>query len=146
ETFKAVPGLSDHTKGSIAPVTSIPLGAKIIEKHLILDRDQGGPDASFSLEPKEFEEMVSSVRGAEKAMGSVNYELSEQQKKSREITGRSLFVTKKVEKGERFSGENLRSVRPGGGLHPKFFEEIKGKKANRDIEEGTPLRWKFIEV
>jgi pseudaminic acid synthase len=94
ETFNVVPRLSDHTLGSVVPVTSIPLGAKIIEKHILLDHKQGGPDAKFSMDPGEFGEMVKQVRAAEKALGTVNYELSEQQKRSREITGRSLFVEK----------------------------------------------------
>lgn len=145
ETFKVVPGLSDHTLGSVVPITSIPLGAKIIEKHIILDHNQGGPDAQFSMDPDEFGEMVKQVRAAEKALGTVNYELSDQQKRSREITGRSLFVTKDLKKGDVLTEDNVRSVRPGYGMHPKEFENVLGKKVNVDLKKGTPLVLNAIE-
>jgi pseudaminic acid synthase len=130
ETFNVVPGLSDHTLGSVVPVTSIPLGAKIIEKHIILDHNQGGADAQFSMDPKEFGEMVKPVRAAKKALGSVNYELSEQQKRSREITGRSLFVTLNLKKRDVLTVDNVRSVRRGYGLHQKELD-IYTRKENR---------------
>lgn len=140
ETFNVVPGLSDHTLGATVAVTSIPLGAKIIEKHFILDHEQGGPDAKFSMDPQEFGEMIKQVRDAEKALGTVNYELSEQQKRSREITGRSLFITKDLKKGDVLTEDNVRSVRPGYGMEPKELDEVLGKKVKKSIEAGTPLR------
>jgi pseudaminic acid synthase len=145
ETFKVVPGLSDHTLGSVVPITSIPLGAKIIEKHIILDHNQGGPDSQFSMDPDEFGEMVKQVRAAEKALGTVNYELSDQQKRSREITGRSLFVTKDLKKGDVLTEDNVRSVRPGYGLHPKHLVEVVGNKVNQNVEKGTPLFREYLE-
>jgi pseudaminic acid synthase len=131
-------GLSDHTMGSSVAIASVALGAKIIEKHFILDRNIGGPDASFSMEPEEFKSMVNSIREVEKAVGKVTYELSEKSLKSREYS-RSLFVVNDVKKGEQFTNENVRSIRPGYGLHPKFLKDILGKKATCDILKGTPL-------
>lgn len=119
ETFKTIVGLSDHTLGISVPIASVVLGACIIEKHLTLDRSLGGPDAAFSLEPKEFKEMVKAVREVEKALGEVSYELTERTKKSREFS-RSLFVVKDMKTGEVFTEENVRSIRPGYGLHPKY--------------------------
>ena len=146
ETFNVVPGLSDHTLGATVAVTSIPLGAKIIEKHFILDHDQGGPDAKFSMDPQEFGDMVRQVRDAEEALGTVNYELSEQQKRSREITGRSLFITKDLKKGDVLTEDNVRSVRPGYGMEPKEFDWVLGKEVNQDLEKGRPLNEKFIRL
>ncbi|HOW16982.1 MAG TPA: N-acetylneuraminate synthase family protein, partial [bacterium] len=119
-------------------------GAKIIEKHIILDRSQGGPDASFSLEPEEFKKMVISIREVEKAMGKSSYKLSDKDKKNREFS-RSLFVVQNIKKGELFNEKNIRSIRPGNGLPPKHLKEILGKKAKSDIELGTPLSWSLIE-
>jgi pseudaminic acid synthase len=141
--FDVISGLSDHTLGITVPVTSIALGAKVIEKHFILDKSIGGPDASFSLDKVEFKEMVVAVRTAEKALGQVNYEISERVKKSRDFS-RSLFIVKDLKKGEVFSMENVRSIRPGYGLSPKHIKEIIGKKAARDLNKGTPLHWKLI--
>ena len=144
QTFDVIPGLSDHTMGITVPVTAVPLGAKIIEKHMTLDRNLGGPDAKFSLEPQEFKEMVQSVRDAEKAIGKVTYELNEKQKRSRDMS-RSIFAVKTIEKGEKLTVENTRVIRPGYGLHPKHFETIMGMKAKEKIERGTPLKWGNIE-
>lgn len=144
DTFVTVVGFSDHTLGISAPIAAVALGAKIIEKHFILDRNLGGPDALFSLEPDEFRSMVSAVREVEKALGEVKYELTEKTKKSREFS-RSLFVVEDVKKGENFTDKNIRSIRPGYGLHPKHFREIIGKKARRDIGKGTPLVWDLVE-
>ncbi|MDI6723955.1 MAG: pseudaminic acid synthase [Methanobacterium sp.] len=140
ETFNTVVGLSDHTLGNSVPAASVALGANIIEKHFILDRSLGGPDAEFSLEPDEFKSMVESVREVEKALGKVNYELTEKTRASRDFS-RSLFVVKDIKKGEKFTEDNIQSIRPGFGLHPKYLKEITGKKAIQDIKKGTPLNW-----
>jgi len=136
-------GLSDHTMSADVSVAAVALGAKVIEKHFILDRGLGGPDASFSMEPKEFKEMTASIRTVERALGRVQYELSEKDKKSREFS-RSLFITEDIKQGEFFTEENIRSIRPGFGLHPKYFKEVLGKIANKDIVKGTPLNWEHI--
>ena len=139
ETFKTVVGLSDHTLGSSVAIASVALGAKIIEKHFILDRNLGGPDAAFSMEPAEFKQMVKSIREVEKSLGKVTYDLTEKQKKSRTFS-RSLFVVKDIKKGEMFTEENVRSIRPGYGLHPKYLSDVLGKKANINLKKGTPIR------
>jgi pseudaminic acid synthase len=143
ETFKVVVGLSDHTSGTSVPVAAVALGAKIIEKHFILDRNLGGPDASFSLEPAEFKEMVKAVREVEKALGEVSYELTEKMKKSREFS-RSLFVVEDMKEGEEFNERNIRSIRPGFGLHPRYLNKILGKRVTKDVTKGTPLNWDLI--
>lgn len=143
ETFKTVVGLSDHTLSISVPIASVALGACIIEKHLTLDRKLGGPDAAFSLEPEEFKAMVKSVREVEKALGEVSYELTEKMKKSREFS-RSLFAVKDMKVGEIFTEENIRSIRPGYGLSPKYLKEVLGKRATKDIKKGTPLKWGSI--
>lgn len=144
EKFGAVVGLSDHSSGIIVPVTAVSLGASIIEKHIALDRKMGGPDASFSLEPKELKEMVRAVRDAEEALGEVKYGLTEKAKEHR-IFMRSIFVSEDVKKGENFTERNIRVVRPGNGLHPKHYEELLGKKAKKDIRKGTPMDWGMVE-
>ena len=141
--FNVTVGLSDHTLGISVPVASVALGAKIIEKHFILDKSLGGPDASFSMEPREFTEMVKSVREVEKALGTVNYELTPKSIKSREHA-RSLFITQDIKAGEFFTKENVRSVRPAYGMHPKYYKDILGKKANKNLEKGTPMNFDFI--
>jgi pseudaminic acid synthase len=143
ERFQVIPGLSDHTLGITVPIVAAALGAKVIEKHFILDRNMGGPDSSFSLNPSEFKQMVESVREAEKAKGTITYELSEKVEKNRQFA-RSLFVVEDVEAGERFTSKNIRSIRPGHGLHPRYYPEIIGKTAKTKIERGTPLNWDFI--
>ena len=140
EIFGLKVGVSDHTIGSTVPVVSVALGATVVEKHFVLDRDQGGPDASFSMEPQEFSDMVKAVRETEKAMGKVFYEVPDQNKLRR----RSLFLAKDVKEGELFTLENVSSVRPGNGLHPKHYFEILGKKAKIDLEKGTPLSFDHI--
>ena len=137
-------GLSDHTLGIVAPVVAVTLGARVIEKHFILDKSIGGPDASFSLDEKEFTEMVAAVRQAEKAVGKVSYELTEKVKASRKFA-RSLFVVKDIKKGDTFTEENVRSIRPGYGLHPKYIGNVLGKIAKKDIERGTPLAFDLID-
>lgn len=144
ETFGVEVGLSDHTLGITVPVVSVALGAKVIEKHFILDKSIGGPDASFSMEPHEFRQMVESVRDAERALGKVDYSMSEKKKNSR-LLGRSLFVVKDMKAGEKFTEENVKSIRPGYGLVPKYYYEVIGKIANVDIYRGTPVEWKQIK-
>ncbi len=143
EIFRTVTGLSDHTLSTSVPAAAVALGAKIIEKHFILDRKLGGPDAAFSLEPEEFRAMVNAVRDVEKALGTVNYDLSDKTKKSREFS-RSLFIVKDIREGETFTEENIRSIRPGYGLHPRYFKDIIGKKARISSTRGTPLSWECI--
>lgn len=138
ERFSVIPGLSDHTMGSTVPVVAIALGAKIIEKHFILDRSIGGPDASFSMDEAEFTAMVKAVREAEKAVGQVSYELTEKQQKGRDFS-RSLYVVKDIKKGEVITEENMRSIRPGFGMHPKYLHKIIGKVASSDIEKGARM-------
>lgn len=142
--YSVITGLSDHTIGSLAPVISVCFGAKIIEKHFIIDRAIGGPDSSFSMNEQEFTEMVNSVRQAESAIGKVDYSISEKQKISR-AHSRSLYVVKNVKTGDVFTEENVKSIRPGFGLHPKFYKEILGEKANSDIEKGTRFSFELIE-
>ncbi|AMC01341.1 Spore coat polysaccharide biosynthesis protein spsE [Aerococcus viridans] len=144
ETFGVEVGLSDHTLGITVPVLSIALGANVIEKHFILDRSVGGPDSSFSLEPQQFKEMVDSVRDAEKALGKVDYTMSEKKKNNR-LLGRSLFVVKDIKAGDKFTEDNVKSIRPGNGLPPKHYNEIINRKAATDIERGTPLSWDIIK-
>ena len=144
ETFGVEVGLSDHTLGITVPVVSVALGAKVIEKHFILDKSIGGPDASFSLEPHEFKQMVDSVREAENSLGKVDYRMSEKKKNSR-LLGRSLFVVKDIKVGEIFTEENVRSIRPGYGLAPKYFNEIINREAVTDIKRGTPLSWDKVK-
>jgi pseudaminic acid synthase len=143
ETFDVIAGLSDHTPGIVVPITAVALGAKMIEKHFCLERSLGGPDAKFSLEPDEFKQMVEAVRNAEKAMGRVNYELSDKQKKSKEHS-RSIFVVEDIKAGEEFTEKNIKSIRPGFGLHPKYYSYVLGKKAKRDIKKGEPFEWNQI--
>lgn len=144
ETFGVEVGLSDHTVGITVPTVSIALGARVIEKHFILDKSIGGPDASFSLEPVEFKQMVDAVRDAEKALGKVDYSMDDKKKNSR-LLGRSLFVVKDIKAGESFTNQNVRSIRPGNGLAPKYFNEIIKRNAKCDINKGTPLSWAVIE-
>ncbi len=143
ERFKVNVGLSDHTKGMVAPVVSVALGARVIEKHFILDKSVGGPDASFSLDEKEFTEMVAAVREAEQAVGKATYELTEKVKVNKKFA-RSLYVVQDIKAGEVFTEENTRSIRPGYGLHPKYFKEVLGKKATKDIERGSPLDFEMM--
>ncbi len=142
--FDVKVGLSDHTIGIEAPVIATSLGATVIEKHFILDKSIGGPDAHFSLDEQEFSNMVKAVRIAEQMMGKVDYEMTEKKQKSRQFS-RSLFVTKDVKSGEKITNENVRSIRPGFGMHPKFLSEIIGKEFSKDIEKGTPMSFELIK-
>lgn len=143
ETFDCIAGLSDHSFGAAVAVAGTALGAKVIEKHLTLKRSDGGPDAGFSMEAEEFKEMCSQIRMAEKAVGCVSYDLNQEQIAEREFS-RSLFVVKDMKKGELFTKETVRSVRPGYGMHTKHYEEILGKRAGCDIACGTPLNWTLV--
>lgn len=143
ETFNVNVGISDHTLGATVPIISVAMGACVIEKHFILDRSIGGPDAIFSMEPHEFEQMVRAVREAEKAIGKVDYSMSGHEKSR--LLGRSLFVVCDIKEGEAFTDQNIKSIRPGNGIPPKYYKEILGKVATRDLERGTPLDWSFIK-
>lgn len=138
ERYGVISGLSDHTLGSTVPVVATSFGAKIIEKHFILNKSVGGPDATFSLDEQEFTDMVQAVREAEKAIGKVDYSLTEKQLKGRDFS-RSLYVVEDVKKGDPFTEENVRSIRPGFGLHPKHYSVVLGQKAARDLKKGTAL-------
>lgn len=144
QRFDVEVGFSDHTYGALAPTVAVTLGAKVIEKHFILDKSIGGPDADFSLDVAEFTEMVSKVRDAEKLLGTVSYEISEKVKNNKKFA-RSLFVCENVKKGEIITKENIRSIRPGYGLHPKYYDEILGETFSQDVERGTPMSLKFID-
>ena len=136
--YNVIAGLSDHTIGSTVPIVATCFGAKIIEKHFILDRSIGGADASFSMNEVEFSGMVKSVREAESAIGRVSYKLTEKQIKGRDCS-RSLYVVEDIKIGEKFTKENIRSIRPGFGMHPKFYNEILKKKSKTNFTKGDRL-------
>jgi pseudaminic acid synthase len=138
DAFGVPTGLSDHTMGVSVPVAAVALGACIVEKHFTLSREIPGPDSSFSLEPDEFKTMVDSVRVTEKALGKVNYTLTEKEEASK-VFRRSLFVVKDVKAGESFTNQNVRSIRPGYGIAPSNVDRVIGRKSATDIERGTPL-------
>lgn len=144
ERYNVISGLSDHTMGLTVPIVATVFGAKIIEKHFILDRSIGGPDASFSMNEEEFTEMVKAVREAESAIGIVNYTLTEKQVKGKDFS-RSLYIVENVKVGDVLTEKNVRSIRPGFGMHPKFFNDVIGKKVKMDIEKGTRLSWDLID-
>ena len=143
KTYDCRVGLSDHSMGSVVPVGAVPLGVKMVVKHLTLRRADGGPDGAFSMEPEEFKEMVDHIRILEKALGQAKYELTEKQEKERSGS-RSLFVVKDIKAGEKITPENVRSIRPNAGLHTMYYEEVLGKTAVCDIAMGTPLSWELI--
>jgi pseudaminic acid synthase len=143
DAFNVPVGLSDHTLGIAVPVAAVALGACIIEKHFTLSRDIPGPDSAFSLEPHEFKAMVEAIHVAEQALGKVHYGVGEQEVKSR-VFRRSLFVVKDIKAGEKFTEENIRSIRPGYGLHTRHLKEVIGRCAKCDIKRSTPLRWSHI--
>lgn len=144
DTFDVLTGISDHTLGQTVSLGAVALGAKVVEKHFTLKREDGGPDSAFSMEPEEFLQMVKSIRDMEKALGRVSYDLTEKQLKSREHS-RSLFVVKDVKTGEMFTKDNVRSIRPGFGMKTKYINDVIGKRARCDIEKGTPVNWELIE-
>ena len=141
--FGVKSGLSDHTMGIEGPIVATALGATVIEKHFILDKSIGGADAHFSLDEKEFTEMVKAVRIAESMKGEIDYEMTEKKQKSKQFS-RSLFIVKDVKEGEEITNENVRCIRPGFGLHPKFLNNILGKKFLSDYTKGTPMSNKYV--
>ena len=144
ERFGVIAGLSDHTMGSTVPVVATCFGGKIIEKHFILDRSIGGPDASFSMNEQEFANMVKAVRDAEKAIGIVDYQLTEKQQKGKDFS-RSLYIVQDVKAGDVITEENVRSIRPGFGLHPKYLKDILGKTFVKDLEKGERLELAHVK-
>jgi pseudaminic acid synthase len=142
--YGVITGLSDHTIGSIAPVVATCFGARIIEKHFILDRSIGGPDASFSMNEAEFAQMVKDVRSAEKAMGVIDYELTEKQIQGRAFC-RSLYVVEDIRAGEEITLKNVKSIRPGYGMHPKYYASVMGLKAKTSLEKGDRLSFDQLE-
>jgi pseudaminic acid synthase len=143
ERYNVISGLSDHTMGVTVPLVATVFGAKIIEKHFILDRSIGGPDASFSMNEEEFTAMVKAVREAESAIGVVDYTLTDKQAKGKDFS-RSLYVVEDIKAGDSITEKNVRSIRPGFGLHPKYYDEILGQKAVKDLEKGDALKWDFL--
>jgi pseudaminic acid synthase len=136
-------GLSDHTMGISVPVASVALGACIIEKHFTLSRSLKGPDSAFSLEPEEFKAMVEAVRTTEKALGEIHFGAAAHEESSL-VFRRSLYVVESVKQGRTFSATNVRSIRPGNGLHTRYLPQVLGKCAARDVEQGTPLSWDLV--
>ncbi len=139
KTFNVIAGFSDHTLGVTAPIAAVTLGAKVIEKHFILDKSIGGPDSEFSLDKKEFGDMVRQIRDTEKLVGIVDYSMTEKKQSSRQFS-RSLYICKDIKAGEKITQENIRSVRPGYGLHPKHLNEVLGKISKRDLKFGDRLK------
>nr|WP_314779303.1 pseudaminic acid synthase [uncultured Treponema sp.] len=144
QRFNCKVGLSDHTMGDTCACAAVALGAKVIEKHFIIDRSIGGPDSAFSMNEKEFGTMVKRIRETEECLGRVSYELSELSKKSRKFS-RSLFAVQDIRKGDVFTEENVRSIRPGNGISPKYISEILGKKSKISIKKGTPIKFEFYK-
>jgi pseudaminic acid synthase len=142
--FNVITGLSDHTMSNTVPVVATALGAKIIEKHFILDRSIGGPDADFSLNVQEFTDMVNAVRDAELAVGEVTYQLTPKQEKGR-VFSRSLYISEDIKAGEVITEQNVRSVRPGYGLHPKYLTSVLGKKVNKDLSKGERFSLEYVQ-
>ena len=143
DTFGVPYGLSDHSMGSVGAVTAVALGASIIEKHFCLDRSIENPDSTFSMNPMEFKQMVHDIRQAERAIGSVKYGPSEQEKNNLQFR-RSIFCVKDIQEGEKLTEENIRIIRPGYGLAPKFYKDVLGQTALEDIQKGTPLAFEMI--
>lgn len=143
KTYDCLTGISDHTLGTIVSAGAVPLGIRMVEKHLTLRRSDGGPDSAFSMEPEEFAQMVQEIRILEKALGSPEYHLTDKQVEQRQGS-RSLFVVKDIAEGEVLTSENIRSIRPGIGLHTMYYEEVLGKHAKHYLKKGTPLAWDLI--
>lgn len=142
-TFKTVVGFSDHSTGINMTIASIALGANIIEKHVTLDKKLGGTDSFFSVEPEIFKKLVKSVRDVEKSLGVSEVIVSDKMKQN-SMFGRSIFVVKDIKRGDMFSKENIKIIRPGNGLKPKYIKNIIGMVANKDIKQGTPLNWNMV--
>jgi pseudaminic acid synthase len=143
KAFGVPVGLSDHTLGIAVPIAAVTLSACIVEKHVTLSRSVPGPDSAFSLEPHEFKAMVDAIRITEKALGEVQYKVSEHEVASC-VFRRSLFIVKDIKAGDVFTEENIRSIRPGYGLHTRYVKEAIGRRAKADIKEGTPVSWELI--
>jgi len=139
EIFNVEVGFSDHTLGITAPIVAVSLGARIIEKHFILDKNLPSPDKDFSLTPNEFKEMAKAVRDTEKLLGEINFRV----KKGRKFA-RSIYVSNDIKKGEKITRENIKVIRPGYGLHPKYYNKIIGKSACKDLKKGDRLRWEDL--
>lgn len=143
EVFNVPVGLSDHSMGSVGAVTAVALGASIIEKHFCLDRAMENPDSVFSMNPEEFSSMVRDIRQVQKAIGTVSYGPTEQEA-SNIVFRRSIFCVKDIKKGEEITTENIRIIRPGYGMEPKYYEEVLGQRALRDIKRGTPMELSMV--
>ncbi len=141
--FGVKSGLSDHTLGSLSAIMAVTLGATMIEKHFIIDHSIGGPDATFSMNEQEFTQMVKEIRNAEKTIGEVTYELTEKMRIGREFS-RSLYVAEDIKEGEVITEQNVRSVRPGYGLPPKYLKDIIGKKVNRNLHKGDRMEFSYV--
>ncbi len=144
DTFDCLVGLSDHTLGDEVALGAVALGAKVLEKHVTIKREDGGPDGAFSMEIHEFIEMVRRIRNLEKALGKATFDLTEKQERARKGT-RSLYVVKDIKCGEMLNKENVKSIRPGRGLHTMYYEDVLGKMAIMDLPKGTPLSWDKIK-
>ncbi len=142
--FDCIVGISDHTFGSEVALGAVALGAKVIEKHVTIKRSDGGPDGGFSMEMHEFKDMIKQVRNLEKALGNSIYSLTDKQEKTR-LKSRSLYVVKDVKEGEIITVDNIKSIRPGYGLHTMYYEEILGKKFRKSVDKGTPITWDIID-
>lgn len=143
EAFKVPAGLSDHTLDAAVPIAAVALGACIVEKHFTLSRSISGPDSSFSIEPKEFSDMVKAIRQVEAALGDVSYSPTPKEQASHQFR-RSLFVVEDMNKGQEFTQNNIRSIRPGNGLHTRCLDSVLGRKAKKAIVRGTPLSWDLV--
>lgn len=143
EIFDLPVGFSDHSMGSVGAVTAVALGACVIEKHICMSRDIENPDSSFSMEPKEFKQMVTDIRSAEKAIGIISYDISDKEMENQSFR-KSIFVVEDIKKGEKLTEDNIRVIRPGYGLKPKYFDMVLGQVAIKDIEKGTPLSFDMI--
>jgi len=144
ELFGVQVGLSDHTLGIGVALASIALGATVVEKHFTLNRSEGGVDAAFSLEPGEFKQLVSESRRARQGLGEVSYGATDSERKSLQFR-RSLYVVKDMEEGEKFTPENLREIRPGYGLPPRYYDVLIGKRVGKNLKRGTPVTWDVVE-
>lgn len=142
--FGVLVGLSDHSMNPVVPVSAVAVGACVVEKHFVLRRSEGGPDAEFSLEPMEFRKMVEMIRDTENAMGNLDYGLGKKVKEHL-FSLRSIFVTEDINGGEKITEKNIRIIRPGYGLHPKHYAEVIGKRAKKRLTRGTPLSWDMID-
>lgn len=142
--FNVLSGLSDHSISSIPPIVAVALGANVIEKHFTLSREDGGVDAEFSLEPYEMEKLVEDIRNVENAMGEITYEVGEKEVENL-VFRRSIYVVKDIKKGEIISSDNIRVIRPGYGLHPKYYEDLMGKKSKKELKRGTPFKKEYVD-